>query len=117
MFNRESFFAIPSTGAVEPVETPAGTAYVRTITVGEKDRLELEDKGVSFRARLLVLCVCDEGGAPVFRAGDAHRIADYPLHIVEPLVEAALRVNKFSKEDVDGLEKKSTSQTGSSDIS
>lgn len=117
---KEQLFAISTTPAIEPVETPIGRAYVRTISAGEKDRLEQEvnkDPSVSFRARLIVLSACKEDGSPEFAPGDVHRIADYPVYLVEPLIEAAIRVNKMSKEDVEGLEKNSNGRARSSSTS
>jgi hypothetical protein len=105
---RESFFAIPPEITTEPVVIRGEKYFVRALTVGEKDKWELEngkEGATSMRARLVVATVCDESGAPVFKAGDVHRLADYPVSVVEPLVDAALKLNRITKEDVEELEK------------
>lgn len=114
---RDQLFAISIAPKIEPVDTPAGRAFIRSFSAGEKDKLEADvrkDPSVSFRARLIVLGCCNEDGSQAFLPGDVHRIADYPISILEPLVEAIVRLNKLSPEDVEGLEKNSTSQTSSS---
>ena len=114
---RDAFFAQSASPTIEKVATTAGEAYVRSMSVGEKDTFDkaiVKDPSVSFRARLIVMCVCDCHGAPAFQTGDVHRIADFPLALVEPLVDAAIRVNKLSPKDLEALEKNCNGQSDSS---
>jgi hypothetical protein len=117
MITRADFFAVPKTLRTEAVETPIGTVRVRELTVGDRDRFEVEhtrDSSVSFRSRLIVACACDEAGAPLFQARDVHIIADYPLGFFNSLADAALRISGFSKEDAEALEKKAPTRMNSS---
>ncbi len=109
ILSRESFLA-PHPCNLEEVETPAGTAYVRAMTAGERDRFDLAhaaDPGLDFRARMLVHTVCDEKGNLLFRKDDIPQLTALPAHLVDPLLEAAIRVNQMSSEDLEALRKNS----------
>lgn len=101
---RDDLFSHPSERTIEAVETPAGTTYVRTLMVGEKDRFDVSSaKDGQFRARLVMACCCDEQGRPVFQDGDVHRLNDMPVHLLEPIVDAAIRLNKIGPQDAEAI--------------
>lgn len=116
MLTRESFFATSAVALqVEPVDSPIGRGYVRCMTVGEKDRFDFaKDSQNNFRARLLIATVCDEQGSLLFFAKDAPALGQLPVSTAEPFIDAAIRVNKMSKEDQDALRKNSDGQDDSS---
>jgi hypothetical protein len=91
---------------IEPVDTPVGTAYVRTITAGEKDDFDREyTKDGKFRCRLVLLACCTEDGRPEFTNLDLPAIDNLPITVLEPIVDAALKLNRIGTKDQDDLRK------------
>ena len=87
------------------------------MTAGERDRFDLAhaaDPGLDFRARMLVHTVCDEQGDLLFRKEDIPQLTALPAHLVDPLLEAAIRVNKMSDEDLEQLRKNSEGRSDDS---
>ena len=84
-----------------------GTAKVKVLTQGERDRfdLSLEADKVGFRAKLIQLTVIDERGALVFGEADILKLVDLPVYVLEPIVDVALRINRFSRKDKEELAK------------
>lgn len=105
---RDDFFAARPAPAVERVETAAGTAIVHAMTAAEKDRFDREHvkaRGQRFRARLIVATARDEKGEPLFGREDMEALDGLPVAYLEPLVEAAIRVNRMSDAEQAELEK------------
>lgn len=103
---RDQLFNQPAIRTIEPVETPAGRTYVRSLMAGEKDEFDkLAVKDGKFRARLVVACCCDEHGQAEFQPGDVHRVNDMPLHLIEPIVDAAIRLNRIGPGDAEAIRK------------
>lgn len=103
--------------AVEAVETPQGTVYIRVMSAGEKDRFETEhaqSSGRDFRARVVVATYCDEQGMLLFAPKDIPRISALPFYALDPIVKAAIRLNAMSEEAQEDLEKKSEDSDDSS---
>lgn len=118
MLSREAFFAVKPTLDSEAVEVPAlgGSMSVRVMTGLERDRFEAlvnagskGGKSPSFRALLIAFTACDADGNLLFAEGDIPAIAKYPSTTLEPIANAALRLNKFTSPDIEGLEKNSPS--------
>jgi hypothetical protein len=107
MFDRAQFLALGGEPP-EPVKTPAGEAHVFALTAGEKDRLDVaiaKEPGKRFRARVIQATARTAEGMPLFSEGDIPALDQMPLAVVEPLMEAALRVNRMHDKDVEALEK------------
>jgi len=103
---RDSLFAAPADRTIEKVDTPAGPTFVRSLMVGEKDAFDTSAaKDGMFRARLIVACCCDEHGRPEFQSSDVHRVNDLPVSFVEPIVDAAIRVNRIGPGDAESIRK------------
>lgn len=105
---REQFFAAAPEPAVEEVATPAGVVHVRAMDAGEKDRFDREHhraKGARFRARLVAATARDAEGRPLFGREDLERLDACPVPYLEPLVDAAIRVNKLSDAEREAVEK------------
>lgn len=89
---------------------------VGEMTGADRDRLEAvwTDKAQKHRARamLVVATARTEEGGPMFGAKDIDRVSGLPAGLIEPIVEAALRVNGFTAKDVEALE--GNSETGPS---
>jgi hypothetical protein len=92
---------------LERLELPAATVYVRTMTVAERDEWEVrcQEEKAHYRSRLIGYCCCDEDGRNIFTNQDLAAIEALPSVIVEPIVDAALRINKASKEEADKIRK------------
>ena len=56
-------------------------------------------------ARLVQATVCDEAGQLVFTEADIPRLNDLPLYLIEPLVDAAIRINKIGPGDSEAIRK------------
>ncbi len=87
-----------------------GDVWVRTLTASERDQLEMEwerTKRVHFRARLVYYCACDDQGKDLFRAEDIPILGGHSTSALTRICDVAFRLNKFTREEVEELEKKS----------
>jgi len=114
---KEALFSISTQRAIEPVDTPAVRTYVRTITVAEKDEMDATAvEGRVSRANMLITFCCKEDGSPEFDEFDGRRIEGLPLSCVEPIIDAAIRLNRLGAADVEATRKNSVNgRTASSD--
>lgn len=112
---REAFLAATEFPR-ELVDIPAlgGAVYVRVMSAAEKDRMDGEQvaaKGTQrfehFRSRLVVACACDEAGRPLFTRDDLPVLSALPVSVLEPIVEAAIRINRLGPGELDALRKNS----------
>ncbi len=92
----------------EEVHVPewGGSVFVRTLTAGERDRFEgwiAGDQFDRFRAKLAALAVCDEAGARVFTDGDVDALAAKSCKALHRVADAAYRLNRFTKEDLEAI--------------
>jgi hypothetical protein len=111
MVTRDQFFADAPRIRTEDVDVPGiGVVRVRTVSAGERCRLEFSSQGKGrdgYRARLVVASAVDQDGKPLFTYEDVDRISAMPAYVVDPIVEAVARLNAFSAADVKELEKNS----------
>lgn len=109
-----------SDSKVEPLAVPewGGTVYIRTITGGERDGVEYalsKDPATgryrqdNFRAYFAMLVLCDESGSRLFKLQDIPALAKKNGAALERVVEAALKLNRFSEDDVEEMTKNSSS--------
>ncbi|OJW19370.1 MAG: hypothetical protein BGO49_08555 [Planctomycetales bacterium 71-10] len=108
MLTRDQILAGPRPQVVE-VEVPAlgGKVSVRGMTVGDRDAFEIAnagDKGKFFRARLVAASVVDADGSPMFGERDLPALASLAGGTFEPVIDAAMRLNKYTPEEVKALE-------------
>jgi hypothetical protein len=96
------------------VEIPGlGTARVRAMTAAERDRFEFlatagEKTGRrSFRALLACFTLCDDAGKRILEEKDLTALGELPATTLEPITDAALKLNRISSGDVDEMEKNS----------
>lgn len=55
---------------------------------------------------LVALSLCDENGARMFKAEDHGELyAAHPAHVLQPIIEKALEINRLTKEAVDAARK------------
>jgi hypothetical protein len=99
---------------VESIEVPEWglTVQVRELTAGQRDKFEGEqvsatgpEKFKNFRARLVVLTACVPGGRLLFTEDQVNDVASLPASGVDKVFDAACRLNRLLKEDVESLEK------------
>lgn len=111
---------------VEPVPVPEWdcTVYLRTLSAGERERWEeqaREGGGArtrhEIRASLVVLAACDEDGKPIFTPADVPALCGKSARAVMRLFDRALKLNDFSGEDVERLEKNSAASPSDSSVS
>jgi hypothetical protein len=93
-----------------------GSVYVRTLTARERDRYEVaqheanqRERGLDYRARLVQMTTCYSTGTPLFFDEDLERLGNLSCALLDPIVETALRLNRFTAGDVAELEKNSES--------
>jgi hypothetical protein len=108
---REAFFAnAPVVDHVEVIHPAAGKVRVYMMTAGEKDEF---DKAIRksdwrhFRARLVVMTVRDEEGRPIFTEADLPALSARPLTDIEPMVDAAIGINRMNEQVQEYLQKNS----------
>lgn len=102
---------------VEAVEVPEWdvTVYVRTISGTERDAFEaasLVKKGKTretnlqnLRARMVVLCSCNEDGTPVFHPNEVDRVGALNARALDRVFTVAQRLNGWSEGDVEEMAK------------
>jgi hypothetical protein len=109
---RETLFQAKGRFRIEPVDTPLGRTYVRTMTAGDKDQLEMsgfkEDK--KFRCRVVMQCCCDEAGRLEFGNKDLPDLNDSPAEFIDPIFRAAWKLNGYDEADREELRKNSASR-------
>jgi len=109
MVTREDFFRLIPAPKTEEVEVKGvGTFRVRMLSAGERDAFEAEAIKASVpngRARLLAATVVDSDDKPLFRVEDVPSIAGKSAKHLEPLVNAAMRLNAITDRDFEELEK------------
>lgn len=87
------------------------TLWLKELTLGERDAFEKaqivrgEDGSVSMetmglKARLIILCACDEDGNPIFTMEDEDLVNGLGAATTELVFAACQRVNKMRKEDL-----------------
>ena len=93
-----------------------GTVLLRVMTSRERDGFEaatLDKSGsarmVNIRARLAALSICDASGARLFNDAEIGLLGDLPAPAMDRIFDAAMRLNRITKDDVDELEKNSES--------
>lgn len=105
--------------AREEVHVPSwklsGPIYVREMTASERDAYEayiLDNRGKNeranlrgLRARLVALTLVDEAGNRIFSDEDVEAVGRKGARAIEPIVEAAMRLNAMRSADVEALAK------------
>lgn len=104
----------------EPVAVPewGGAVNVRMMTAAERDRFEVllaEGKRTNFRALLAAFTACDDAGARLFTEADVPALAAQPASALERIAVVALRLCRFTADDVEDIRK--NSESGPSDAS
>jgi len=90
-----------------------GIVRIRVLTGRERNTLERETTGSDgkvtplFREKLLVRCLCDESNKPLFQPEQVSALSEKNGVAINKVFEAAMRLNGFTKDTVEDLEKNS----------
>ena len=108
MLTRDAFLSAAKPAVVD-VQVPAlgGSAQIREMTVSDKDAFEIanaKDKGKYWRPRLVAASVVNPDGSPMFGPADFPALAALPASSLEPIVDAATKLNRYTPEEVKALE-------------
>ena len=107
----------PAKRRFREVEVNGGTVRIRSITEKERSEWELgglDRKGkvarnglLSIKCRLIVLCVVDEDGNPVFRESDVPKLMEQDSVVTDTIATACQEHCGITDSDIEGLEKNS----------
>jgi len=89
-----------------PVPEWGGDVFVKTLSGTERDAFEeaySEQKMKSFRARFLVLTLCDDKGQRLFEDSDVAEIGKKSSVVINRLFEESWKHNAFTNEAVESL--------------
>jgi len=89
-----------------PVPEWGGDVFCKTLSGTERDAFEeaySEQKMKSFRARFLVLTLCDDKGQRLFEDGDVTEIGKKSSVVINRLFEIGWQHNAFTNEAVESL--------------
>jgi|AntAceMinimDraft_11_1070367.scaffolds.fasta_scaffold16950_6 hypothetical protein len=114
VITREQFLTkAPVTIQVVAAPELGGIVYVKGMTARERSAFEKQFQTSSgksnkrklqeIRERLVVACLCDEGGTLILREEDVGVVGSQPITVVERIVSAAQGVCGMSDKDVDAL--------------
>jgi hypothetical protein len=106
--SKAAILAAKDTKLSDPVPVPewGGDVYVKTLSGTERDAFEeaySEQKMKSFRARFLVLTLCDDKGQRLFEDGDVTEIGKKSSVVINRLFEIGWKHNAFTNEAVESL--------------
>jgi hypothetical protein len=112
MLTREEILSRKVELARETVAVPewGGEVFVRMLTAEERDRFEVttaDCKRKNFRARLTAYAVCDHEGKNLFSESDVTWLSKQPAAALARIADVALRLSRFTSDDVKDLEKNS----------
>ncbi len=82
------------------------TVNVRTLTGRERDRFEGQqsrDPYGDVRARLAVICLCDDEGKALFTEADIAALSAKSSRALDRIFAIAVKLSGISKEDLDDL--------------
>jgi serine/threonine protein phosphatase PrpC len=120
--SKAKILAANDTKLSDPISVPewGGDVYCKTLTGTERDHFEdaySQNKMKSFRARFLVLTLCDDSGERLFADNEVDALGKKSSIIINRLFEKAWEHNAFTAEAVDSLGKDSPSDQSGDSIS
>lgn len=95
-----------------PVPEWGDDVYIKTLSGTDRDLFEEAysgEKMKNFRARFLVLTLCDEAGERLFSDGEVDQLGKKSAFVINRLFEKAWSLNAFRDADVEALGKDSPS--------
>lgn len=96
-----------------PVPEWGGEVYVRTMRAGERDRFESDWEQrkrtgtvhENLRARVAVVCCCDEHGNRLFTDDDVSMLSEKSCAALDRIFAVAIRLNHLTNDAIAELEK------------
>jgi hypothetical protein len=87
-----------------------GTVYIRVLAVGDMERYQREfaekkERMEDWRSKLLVRCLCDKDGKPLFNAEQIEKLSQKSVKVMSRLFDAAMKHNAVTEKDVEDLAK------------
>lgn len=107
---------------MEKVAVPewGGDIYLKTVSGTDRDMFEdgyEQMRMKKFRARFLVLSICDESGKRIFSDDQVDVLSEKSSVVLNRLFEKAWALNAFRQEDIDALGNDSPSDPSDASIS
>lgn len=98
---------------LEPVETPIGVVFVRSMPAGKRDEFEQmaafanRDKTPvkNVRAFAVIACACNETGEKIFGDSDAAELSELPTEVLDPIFNKALELSGLSPDALEDAKK------------
>lgn len=112
--SKDQILAAASGFRREEVEVPewGGSVWVREMAAAERDQWEgtmVSRQGAerfkNLRALVVCLTVCDADGKRLFTDGEIEQVGKLPVSGIDRVFEAASKLNRLTKQDVEELEK------------
>lgn len=112
--SKDQILAAASKFRREAVDVPewGGSVWVREMAAGERDQWEgtmVSRQGMerfkNLRALVVCLTVCDEDGKRLFADNEIDQVGKLPVSGIDRVFEAASKLNRLTKQDVEELEK------------
>lgn len=87
-----------------------GTVHIRVMSVGEMEAYQREfaekrESMDNWRAKLLVRCLCDKDGKPLFTAEQVEKLGTKSVKVMSRLFDLAMKHNAVTEKDVEELAK------------
>ena len=112
----------PAERMFQPVNTPVGAVRLRSVTERERSQFEadtldktgkLSKRGMmTVKPRLIVMCVVDEKGEPLFTSADVDRLLDMDSVTCNLISDAAQKLAGITESDLEELEKNCEAHPG-----
>jgi len=101
--SREQILASRGDRRPVPVEVEewGGTVYLKQLTVADQIKLSEANSPAQMPVAVLVACVCDENGVPLFHEADAQELAQESFSIILKVFAEAARLNGLSTKELD----------------
>ena len=102
ILTRESFLASATSGYKKAlIELPIGSAYIREMSTktmlsfkdGQEDFKNNEALAIDAIADVVIECVCDKSGVPLFSGQDKEIIAAWPLTLLTEILSQVLMLS------------------------
>jgi len=89
-----------------------GSVKLRVMTGTERDRFESEFVGGNktvdmVRAKLVAKCLCDDDGKRLFEEKEIPQLGEKSAAVLDRLFTECMKLNRFTKDDVEELAKNS----------
>jgi hypothetical protein len=115
------FFSKTSERRIAPIaglERWSLTAFMRSMTAREKDEFEAsvlndnldkvdDERLMTAKARLVIACVCDADGRPLFEPSDVERVRNLDSKVIEVIHRQVNAHVGFDRGDIESLVKNS----------